>query len=83
MNDFRGWFKEGLRQKAEYMIVVCDTYDHEDYPVYATAANFKEKHEEHDGKNMQRVMEVYNLSLPMEPQVNAFRVFNFPPGYSK
>jgi hypothetical protein len=33
-NDIKRWFERGVEQKATHMIVVCDTFDHEDYPVY-------------------------------------------------
>ena len=36
-NEIRGWLKRGQRQKATHVIVVCDTFDHEDYPVYIEA----------------------------------------------
>ena len=32
--DLRQWYKEASRLKATHMIVVYDTFDHEDYPVY-------------------------------------------------
>jgi len=66
LQDLKEWFDEGVKAKATHMIVVCDTFDYEDYPVYvkpgqdaraATAA-------ENDGEHMKRVMEVYNLSKP-------------------
>lgn len=28
------WIESGLEKKATHMIVVCDTFDHTDYPVY-------------------------------------------------
>ena len=30
----REWLIEGLKEQATHMVVVCDTYDWEDYPVY-------------------------------------------------
>jgi hypothetical protein len=34
IEELRQWFLEGVELGASHMIVVCDTYDHEDYPVY-------------------------------------------------
>ena len=73
------WFREGERQGATHMIVVCDTFDHEDYPAYATSdAEALEKYDRYNGKNMQRVMEVYDLRLPREAQLDEHRAFHLP-----
>jgi hypothetical protein len=31
------WFDEGVKNNATHMIIVCDTYEHDDYPVWASA----------------------------------------------
>jgi hypothetical protein len=60
------------------MLVVCDTFDHEDYPVFVNKdQQVRSVYDEYNDKNMQRVMEVYNLGLPLEPQLNEMRAFNF------
>ena len=64
IQDLKRWFAAGVEAKASHMIVVCDTFDYEDYPVYAGLDNFWRLYDEHDGKNMQRIMEVYDLSYP-------------------
>lgn len=81
--DISGWFDAGKKKKAGFMIIVCDTFDYGDYPVYADREDFKEKYTEHDGKNMQRIMEVYNLSLNKDLQMKQKRVFHFPKGWSQ
>ena len=76
--DIREWFLQGREQKATHMIVVCDTYDWEDYPVYVSKnENVREKFEEYNGKNMQKVMEVYSLQRGLESQLNEHRAFHF------
>lgn len=46
-----------------HVIIVCDTFDHEDYPVYVKAGeSVKERFAHYNGPNMQRVMEVYDLT---------------------
>jgi hypothetical protein len=78
--ELRTWFDAGVQQGARYMIVVCDSYDHEDYPVYAsTDEEVWAKHAEYDGKNMQRIMEVYDLRMPRETQMAEFRAQHMPP----
>jgi hypothetical protein len=81
--DIKVWFERGLAQKQEFLIVVCDSFDWEDYPVFATKDNFSEKYKSHDGVNMQRIMEVYDLSLDMHTQLNERRAFHFPQGFKK
>lgn len=76
--DIRGWIARGQEQKATHLIVVCDTFDNEDYPVFVTKQqNISEVYDAYNGKNMQRVMEVYNLSKDTEAQINQPTSFNF------
>lgn len=73
------WFDRGVEEGASHMIVVCDTFDHEDYPVYVgQGEDFWKKYDQYDGKDMQRIMEVYDLSKSWESQRNG-RVRNMPP----
>ncbi len=78
-DDIRGWFKSGVSQGATHLIVVCDTYDWEDYPVYVMpGTDAKEEVDKRHGKNMAKVMEVYNLKKDMEEQIEGGREqFNY------
>lgn len=65
----RDWLKEAKEKGATHMLVVVDTFDYEDYPVYVMPGqNYQEIYDDHN-KNMQRVMEVYNLSTDVEEQL--------------
>lgn len=76
--DIRGWFEKGIENGATHLIVVCDTYDHDDYPVYVEPSeDVRKRHADFNGKNMQKVMEVYNLSQNMEEQLNEHRAMRF------
>ncbi len=76
--DIRSWFDRGVKSKATHLIVVCDTFDHEDYPVFVQEnENVHEKAKEFNGKNMQRIMEVYNLSMDRDAQMDEHRAFNY------
>lgn len=76
--DIEGWFERGLVQGATHMIVVCDTFDHEDYPVFVSPEqSSREVAAAYDDKNMQRIMEVYDLRLDKAVQLAEHRVFNF------
>lgn len=76
-----GWFVRGQISSAapySHMIVVCDTFSWEDYPVYVkTGEDPREVAAKYDGKNMQKLMEVYNLELPMNEQLDQQRSFNW------
>jgi hypothetical protein len=75
--DIRRWLTEP-EAGAEFVIVVCDTYDWDDYPVYCTAEDFERKYQNHNGPNMTKVMEVYDLSMDIEIQLNEHRAYHFP-----
>lgn len=72
------WFDMGVQRGHTHMIVMCDTYDWEDYPVYLTLnQNAREVATQYDGHNMQRVMEVYNLRMDRDAQLAEPRAFNY------
>lgn len=61
-SDVKRWKAQGIKEGAEYLIVVCDTFDWSDYPVYVySGENVNEKRSKYDGVNMQRIMEVIDL----------------------
>ncbi len=75
-SDIQGWFERGVAKGASHMIVVCDTFDHDDYPVFVEPdEDVRGKIDEYSGKNMQRVMEVYRLSDDMGEQLSEHRVY--------
>lgn len=55
------WLKEGKLKGAKYLIVVCDTFDYSDYPVYAFSEAEKDREVAAHTGNMQRVMETIKL----------------------
>lgn len=79
-DQIRSWLEEGRSRGATHVLVVCDTFDYEDYPVYVqTGEDAKEIAQERYGwpgsKDMQRVMECYDLRLPLGAQLAAPRAF--------
>ncbi len=75
--DIRGWLA-GSSNEHTHMIVVCDTFDHEDYPVFCNGdKDCLDKFNEYS-TNMQRVIEVYDLKLNIEGQVKEHRAFHLP-----
>jgi hypothetical protein len=59
-NEIKKWYNEGKKAKYKYMTVICDTFDWEDYPSYGDSPKV--------AGNMEKVMEVYDLSRPFETQ---------------
>lgn len=78
--DILGWFNAGRADKCTHLIVVCDTFDHDDYPVYVHKDDdFYTIYDRYTGgQNMQRIMEVYDLERPWHEQSKGL-VHNVPP----
>lgn len=77
--DVREWLIYGKEQlpNCTHMLVVCDTFDHDDYPVYVPAdEDVRDVARAHDGVNMQQLMEVYDLSMDLESQLAEERAFH-------
>ncbi len=76
--DIREWFIRGKKEGATHMLVMCDTFDHDDYPVYIEAGkSAREEATKRNGESMQRLMECYDLRLPMDEQLNETRAFHY------
>lgn len=79
--DIREWVERGKKEGATHVLIVCDTYDHDDYPVFVL------KHEDvrtkaapyERGENMSRLMEVYSLTgkHDVEDQFREHRAFHY------
>jgi hypothetical protein len=75
--DIAAWFDEGVSKGASHMLVICDTFDHEDYPVFVnTASECLQKYK--SPGEMQRVMEVYDLQAHKEQQLSERRAMRLP-----
>jgi hypothetical protein len=60
--DVEAWIKEGRRKKATHLVVVCDSFSYEDYPVFVSKnENLHDILRKYNGPNMQRLMEVIEL----------------------
>lgn len=68
------WCAQQKEKGNTYLLLCCDRFEYEQYPVGATAADFWEKYDGHNGHNMQSVDAVYDLTgeYPMPST-------NFPP----
>jgi len=77
--DIASWFKRGIAEGATHLIVVCDTFDYDDFPVFVKPGEDVRTRVAaySNSQNMTRVMEVYNLSKDMDTQLNEHRSFNY------
>jgi hypothetical protein len=78
-NDLIRWFESGVEDGNLRMVVWCDTYDFEDYPVYTdlTGDDLKRWTSMENGQNMKRLMEVYDLTADMDAQMSERRAFHY------
>ena len=75
--EISGWFERGVAHGATHMIVVCDTFDWDDYPVFVKAdEQVADRVKAFDGVNMQKIMEIYNLSMDRDDQLAQHRAYN-------
>lgn len=75
--DISGWFDRGVENGATHMIVVCDTFDYDDYPVYVSPEEDVRQKVKDYSVNMQKVMEVYSMKHNKESQLNETRAFHY------
>ena len=76
--EIRRWFERAKAEGATHMLIICDGFDHEDYPVsvkFGTDPRAVAK--DYAGQSMQRVMECYAMHLDMEAQLAAFRANHY------
>ncbi len=77
-NDIRNWLSQRQNKDITHMLVVCDTFDWTDYPVYVSRnENVSEVYDDYHGPNMQKVMEVYSYNRDIEEQLKEFRAKHF------
>lgn len=76
--DITRWLHRGQEKGATHVLVVCDTFDHSDYPVYVMPGeDARKRADENNGPNMTRLMEVYKLSDDWQTQLDQRRSFNY------
>ena len=71
--EIRGMLKCARVQKAKYMPMVCDTFDYSDYPVPVMSIDGLQEAVTKYSQNMQKVIEIYDLSQDTERQLNEYR----------
>ncbi len=76
-SEIDAWFDRGVKKGAKHMLVIYDSFDHEDYPVFTKTNEDCLSKYKFPGE-MQRVMEVYDLTLEKHLQLDERRAMNLP-----
>ena len=71
MKEINSWIDRGLEQNATHMIVMCDTFSYEDYPVFVMEG--QNPRDIAPKGNMQTPMECYDLRMNIEEQMDEIR----------
>ena len=76
--EIRQWLERGKAKGASHMLVVCDTFDWSDYPVFVMPhENARDRADENNGPNMTKLMEVYKIGDDWDEQLGQYRCFNY------
>ncbi|KKM82799.1 hypothetical protein LCGC14_1315970 [marine sediment metagenome] len=75
--EIKGWIEEAQRQKSSHLLIITDTFDYDNYPVFAHGKkDCMKKIEEYNDINMQKVEEVYNMRRSIKKQFKENRSWN-------
>lgn len=72
--EIRMWVYEGKKRGATHVVIVCDTFDYDDFPVFVRPG--QDPHKVGRGE-MQRVMECYSMALDLDAQLAEHRAFHY------
>lgn len=77
--DIKNLLLKGDKNKYSHLVIVCDTWDYEDYPIFVNYdKDIYDVINEHS-KNMEKVMGVYNYNLDLESQLDETRAYHIEP----
>lgn len=78
-DDITRWLDEATHKGATHLIVVCDDFDHDNYPIFVMPGeDVRERYDKvYAPGNMQHVDEVYNMSMDIMRQRREHRALNF------
>lgn len=83
-DEIKSWLTD-VPEGTTHVVIVCDTYDWEDYPCYVgtgegyfSGSDVNEVIDKHNGKNMQKIMEVYSFTgkYTLEEQLAERRAYH-------
>jgi hypothetical protein len=72
------WFDKGVQQGATHMLVISDSFSYEYYPSYVKKGQDpRMRAQEYTEESMLSVVEIYDLTLPKDPQLDERRARHF------
>jgi hypothetical protein len=74
LQDIKRWLEQAKEKGATHMIVLCDTFDHGDYPHFVMPG---EDPKEYEVGRMQRLIECYAMHLDIDAQLKERRANHF------
>ena len=75
--DIEQWVNDGIAAGASHVIIVCDTFNHDNFPVNVQPGeDVVEKVTVLRQQEMTTVDEVYDLSRPLRLQLDDVRTFS-------
>jgi len=79
VTEITGWVERAKEEGQDYMLVVCDRFDHDDYPVGCSLAELDKTIKHYEQADMQQIMEIYNLNKDLAEQLKpGTRAWNTP-----
>jgi hypothetical protein len=79
--NIQRWLERAKEQNATHLVVVCDKFDMEDFPIlvggdsiYQDIISVIDRYK--DDPDNYLIMEVYNMSINTEPQLTEYRVWH-------
>lgn len=78
-NEIRELLIKGNTGEYSHLIICCDTFDWEYYPVYVKCDDDIDKIISHYNNSMDKIIEIYNYNLDIESQLNEYRSENIYP----
>lgn len=75
-SEIRGWLERAKKDGCCYVLVVEDTFDHSDYPVFIVAPSDLPVQLHTHSMNMQKVRECYSMAIDLEKQLAERRAWH-------
>ena len=76
--QIRAWYNDGKTQNNEFMLIVYDTQNAADYPIFIDSDHVAQAVLEVQQAPMQHLLEVYNLTGDREAQLAEDRTWRLP-----
>jgi hypothetical protein len=79
-NEIRGWLIDGIKKGATHCLIIYDSWDYENYPRYVMPGEDVyeiTKEYEKEYLTVERLMEIYNLSMDIDKQLKEDRAMHY------